>query len=118
MAKAPPLGTRIRKLRLKADITLREMARRVGVSAAHMSDVEHGRRMPSDEVLQRIASELKSVGATYEGLRLLKPQLEDDLEEWVSKSSEVRQLFRMAKDSGLSAREMMDRIRDGLKEDS
>lgn len=117
MPKGPPLGATIRKLRLKADITLRELARRVEISASHLSDIEHGRRMPSDEALQRIANELAEVGASYDDLRLLKPQLEDDLEAWVTSSSEVRQLFRVAKDSGLTAREMMARIREGLNGD-
>ena len=38
------------------DISLRELAKRVDVSAPFMSDVELGRRYPGDEVLTRIAS--------------------------------------------------------------
>ena len=52
MPKGISLGDTIRKLRLRAGLTLREMARRVGVSASHQSDIEHGRRMPSDGVFR------------------------------------------------------------------
>lgn len=111
MVPSATLGRTIRKLRLKAEITLRELARRVKVSAAHMSDVEKERRMPSDDLLRRIAEELAHVGAEYEELRLLKPRIEDDLERWYAQDREVRALFREAKDSGLSAKDMLAGLR-------
>ena len=54
------LGERIRELREGFDLSLREFARKLGVSAAFVSDMELGRRFPSDELLQRIARELKT----------------------------------------------------------
>src|SRR5690242_16713005 len=54
------LGQRIRELRDEHDISLRELARTVGVSAAFMSDVELGRRYPTDEILGRIAKKLRT----------------------------------------------------------
>jgi transcriptional regulator with XRE-family HTH domain len=60
------LGDVIRQLRDKADISLRELARKVAVSAPFMSDVELGRRYPSDKTLQQIAEEL---GTTFEYLK-------------------------------------------------
>ena len=117
MPKGTSLGATIRKLRLRAGLTLREMARRVGVSAPHQSDIEHGRRMPSDPVLQKIAHELAEVGGTYERLRLLKPQLEKDLDKWVSTDRDLRQLLREWKDSGVSGRKLLKRYREGLSGD-
>lgn len=52
------LGERIRELREEKDISLREFAKKLGVSPAFLSDIELGRRFPSDEVLTRIAKEL------------------------------------------------------------
>ena len=49
------LGQKIRELRDKADLSLRELATKVGVSAPFLSDIELGRRMPSDEVIERLA---------------------------------------------------------------
>jgi transcriptional regulator with XRE-family HTH domain len=54
------LGHRIRELRETAGMTLRELAREVGVSAAFLSDIEHGKRYPSTDVLIRIAGRLKT----------------------------------------------------------
>jgi transcriptional regulator with XRE-family HTH domain len=50
------LGQRIRELREERDISLREFARRLdGLSAAHVSDIELGRRFPSEDVLLKMA---------------------------------------------------------------
>jgi transcriptional regulator with XRE-family HTH domain len=53
-----PLGERIRELREKKDISVRELAKKISVSAPFLSDVELGRRHPSDDVLATIAAEL------------------------------------------------------------
>jgi transcriptional regulator with XRE-family HTH domain len=53
------LGELLRDLRGRADLSLRELARSVDVSAPFLSDVELGRRYPSDEVLTRLAKALK-----------------------------------------------------------
>ncbi len=57
---AVTLGEMIRNLRDKADLSLRELAKQVEVSAPFMSDVELGRRYPGDDVLARIATCLKA----------------------------------------------------------
>lgn len=54
------MGERIRELREQLDISVRELAKKVGKSAAFMSDVELGRRHPSDSVLADIARRLRT----------------------------------------------------------
>lgn len=54
------LGERIRELRQAADKSLRELAREVSVSAAFLSDIELGKRYPSDDVLEEIAKRLRT----------------------------------------------------------
>ena len=50
------LGGRIRELREEKDFSLREFAKKVGgISAAHISDIELGKRFPSDALLRKIA---------------------------------------------------------------
>lgn len=54
------LGDRLRELRDASDLSLRELARKLGdVSAAHLSDIEFGRRFPSDELLAKLAKFFK-----------------------------------------------------------
>lgn len=52
------LGERIRELREHKDLSLRELAKAVGTSAAFLSDVELGRRHPSPPVLKDLAKRL------------------------------------------------------------
>ena len=53
------LGARLREARLRQDIGVRELARRVGVSPAHISQIEKGKADPSATTLFAIASELR-----------------------------------------------------------
>jgi len=49
------LGDRLRQLREERDLSLRELAKHLGeVTAAHLSDIEFGRRYPSDELLAKM----------------------------------------------------------------
>jgi transcriptional regulator with XRE-family HTH domain len=59
------LGQHMRDLREKNDLSLRELAKKVGVSAAFLSDIELGRRHPSEKVMAAIADAL---GTTAEKL--------------------------------------------------
>jgi transcriptional regulator with XRE-family HTH domain len=60
-----PIGQQLRRARIAAGLSLREMARRVDVSASFISQVELGRTMPSVGTLYAIASEL---GVSLDGL--------------------------------------------------
>lgn len=53
------LGEIIRHRREQSGFSIRELARRSDVSAPFLSDIELGRRFPSDEVLARFAKLFK-----------------------------------------------------------
>ena len=54
------LGEKLRQLRDKEDLSLRELAKHLGdVTAAHLSDIEFGRRFPSDDLLRKLAGFFK-----------------------------------------------------------
>jgi transcriptional regulator with XRE-family HTH domain len=98
---SPTLGTEIRRLRTASGTTLRGFARAVGVSAPHLSDIEHDRRRPSKDLLKKIVGELQAVGATHAGLDRLDTRFENDLQEWAAATPGVRLLLRTVKESGL-----------------
>jgi transcriptional regulator with XRE-family HTH domain len=52
------LGQRLRELRDKADLSVRELAKRIGVSSPFISDIELGRRFPSEEILAKLGGAL------------------------------------------------------------
>jgi transcriptional regulator with XRE-family HTH domain len=71
------LGTFIRRTRDEKDISLREFARRLGISAAFASDIELGRRFPSEDMLEKVAEVLDSELTTLRKLDTRAPV--DDL---------------------------------------
>jgi transcriptional regulator with XRE-family HTH domain len=57
-SEVPPLGERIRAERLRRDLSLRALAREVGVSASMISQIETGKSRPSVSTLYAITSVL------------------------------------------------------------
>ncbi|HEV7825349.1 MAG TPA: helix-turn-helix transcriptional regulator [Mycobacteriales bacterium] len=59
MSALGDLGEYIREQRMKAQVSLRQLAEQAGVSNPYLSQIERGLRKPSAEVLQQIAAALK-----------------------------------------------------------
>lgn len=57
---AAQVGARFRALREERGLTLREVARRAGFSAAYVSDVELGRRGCKSTLIQKLINALKN----------------------------------------------------------
>ena len=56
-SKQEPIGDVLRSRRVETlKKGLREMARILGIAPAHMTDIEKGRRTPSEDLLKRIAT--------------------------------------------------------------
>jgi transcriptional regulator with XRE-family HTH domain len=61
LTRMKSLGERIRELRDEKDLSLRELCKKAGdISPAFLSDIELGRRHPSEEVLRAIAKALSA----------------------------------------------------------
>jgi transcriptional regulator with XRE-family HTH domain len=52
-------GATLRKTRERAGISLRRIAEATGISPTYLSDVEHGRRMPSREIIGKLAEAME-----------------------------------------------------------
>ncbi|HYJ34216.1 MAG TPA: helix-turn-helix domain-containing protein [Candidatus Binatia bacterium] len=102
----PYLGEEIRRLRLKADYTLRGLALDVGVSAAHMSDIEHNRRRPSEKLLRKIADKLRKAGATYDSLERLLSGIDVKTREWAASTPGARTLLRRLREAEVDPEEI------------
>ncbi len=55
---AKKLGTRIRELRKKEKVTSEKFAYENGISKGYLSDIENGKRLPTLEMLDKIAKAL------------------------------------------------------------
>jgi transcriptional regulator with XRE-family HTH domain len=110
------LGQRVRELREEADLSLRELAKRVGdngVSAAFLSDVELGRRHPSEKMLPNLAKALKTTSSELQKYDTSAPVQE--MRERVAQDPvyglAFRQLLKLPKDELLKLAEQQRRKR-------
>ena len=103
------LGERIRELREKRDLSLRELATRIKVSAAFMSDVELGRRQPSDKHMLAVAHAL---GTTLEDLQQFdtRPPLREFRRATLT-NPEYSYAFRQMLDKKISSKDLLDFIK-------
>src|SRR5438874_13169256 len=99
------LGERIRELRESLDLSLRELAEKIDVSAAFMSDVELGRRYPSENVLRDIA---KSLGTSVEDLQKYDTRAPvEDLKRLASSNPAYGLAFRTIVEKNINAEDLL-----------
>ena len=109
------IGERIRQLREEKDISLRELAKTIGVSPAFLSDVELGRRNPSDKHLDAIARGLSTV---LDDLRAYDTRLPmRDLRRMAMSDPQYGFAFRQLIDRNISPQELLDFIKEQRKAD-
>ena len=103
------LGERIRELREERDLSLRELATKIEVSAAFMSDVELGRRHPSDKHMVAVA---RALGTSLEDLQQFdtRPPLREFRRATLS-NPEYGLAFRQMLDKKISSEELLEFIR-------
>lgn len=102
------LGGYIRQRRIARHLSVRDFAKRSGLSPAHVSDIELGRRHPSEAALGRIA---RGLGVNTAELRASdsRPPLED-----IRRMADSDPLFSAALramiDSDMSGGQLLDLI--------
>jgi transcriptional regulator with XRE-family HTH domain len=102
------LGRRIRELREAKDLSLRVLAKKIGVSAAFLSDVELERRYPSEDKLVLLAAEL---GAPLEELRRFDTRVPvKALQEASRRNPAVGAALRSILKSGISFDELSELV--------
>jgi len=100
------LGERIRELREQNDLSLREFAKKLGgLSAPFLSDVELGRRHPSDKVFADMA---RVLGTTAEDLRKYDTRAPvEDIKRLATRNPAYGLAFRRVLDKNVSAEDLM-----------
>lgn len=98
-------GEFVRQRRDERDLSLREFAKKIDCSPAFVSDVELGRRYPSDEVLAMIA---KVLGTTIDELKKhdTRPPTEE-LKRQIALNPRYALAFRTLADSKVSPDEII-----------
>jgi transcriptional regulator with XRE-family HTH domain len=103
------IGPFIRKRRDELDLSLRELAKKLDCSPAFISDIELGRRHPSDKVLIEIAKILK---VTVEEMRAMDVRAPiDEIKRITQDDPTFALAFRTVIDKNISANELLEFVR-------
>lgn len=106
-------GERIRELRDEKDVSLRELAKKLDVSAAFLSDIELGRRYPSDKVLVKIS---EALGVTNEDLKSYDTRAPiEDLKRLTNANPQYGFALRQVVDKNISAEDLIKFVEDKSK---
>jgi transcriptional regulator with XRE-family HTH domain len=99
------LGDRIRELRDEKDLSLREFAKKLGCSAPFLSDIELGRRYPSEKLLVEIA---RNLGVTVDALKAhdVRPPVEK-MKERIAADPRYALAFRKVIDQDFTPEELI-----------
>jgi transcriptional regulator with XRE-family HTH domain len=99
------LGQRMRELREEKNVSLRELARKIRVSAPFLSDVELGRRYPTDKIVASIAEALE---VPLDNLRAYdtRPPIED-FKRLASSNPQYAFAFRQVMDKKISPEDLI-----------
>lgn len=108
------LGQRIRELREEKDLSLRELASKIEVSAAFLSDVELGRRYPSDKHLLAL---VRALDTSLEDLQQhdTRPPLQE-FRRMTHSDPEYGFALRQVMDKKISSKELLDFIKQRGKQ--
>ena len=96
-------GELLKELRLKHNLSIREAARKAGISAPYFSDMEHGRKSaPSREVLRKVIEVLgldkDEAESLYDYAGKAQNTIPYDLPEYIMDRDYVAAALRTAKD--------------------
>lgn len=94
-------GSYLRKIREEKNISLRELAKKINVSGAFLSDIELGRRFPATDKIELLAVEL---GVSLEELQ--KYDFRDEAEQ-------IRKMMFSDPQAGMAFRTLKAKIQGG-----
>lgn len=102
------LGELIRRRRQELDLSLRDLAARLkkGATPPYLSDIELGRRYPSDELLARLAVALETPLDVLKAADTRPPV--DDLRRLSEKDAQLGFALRKAVEQGLTGEQLLD----------
>tara|TARA_B100000787_G_scaffold155824_1_gene131569 strand:- start:378 stop:1496 length:1119 start_codon:yes stop_codon:yes gene_type:complete len=97
-------GTYIRELRIKSEIGQRELAKKIGIAASYLNDIEKNKRTaPKLIIIKKISLILKAELDLLNDLAAnSKGSLAPDISDYIEKNPNIVSLIRAAKNNNLS----------------
>jgi len=99
------LGEQVREARVGAGLTLRELARQLSRAPSYINDIEHDRRVPSEEVLADIANALNLDAGD---LLTSAGRVSSDAVAYMQRTPQAGVLFRKMSGANLAGKDLDD----------
>lgn len=103
------LGDIIREARIAKERSLRDLAKALEITPSYLSDIENDRRVPSEDVLGKIA---KLLGLDHDVLMAQAGRFGDEAERYMKRHPTAGVLFRKISDHNLPEPELRKLIRE------
>ena len=97
------LGEQIHDARIEHKLSLRGLAGKIERAPSYINDIEHGRRIPSEEVLARIATELN---LNIDLLLAAAGRVSGGSQSYLQENPTAGVLFRRVSDAALSHQDL------------
>lgn len=96
---AQSFGAQIAEARKASGRSLRDLAGAIGRSPSYLNDIEHGRRVPSSDVVSELA---EALGLDRDSLMAAAGRVGDGAEEYLRSNPNAGVLLRKVSKAGLS----------------
>ena len=90
------LGETVQAARIRADLSLRDLAKMMSVSPSNLSDIENDRRTPSEEVLSELAKQLH---IDFDDVMALAGRFGEKADRYLKRQPMAGVLFRRLSDA-------------------
>jgi transcriptional regulator with XRE-family HTH domain len=102
------LGDVVHDARKSAGFSLRELAERVGINHAYVSDIENDRRVPSERVLRALANQL---GLDFDDLMARAGRFGEEADRYIRRHPLLGALIRLITERNLGDESLAKLIR-------
>ena len=109
-------GSYIRSLRIKNEIGQRELAKKIGLAASYLNDIEKNKRSaPKNDIIKKLSLILKvDLNLLNDLAGISKKTLPPDILDYIEKNPEIISLLRSAKNNNLKSAEFEKVIEERL----
>ncbi|MGK3962059.1 helix-turn-helix domain-containing protein [Sorangium sp. So ce118] len=102
------LGEVLREARVQADLSLRDLAKKLSITPSYISDIENDRRVPSEEVLRGLAN---TFNLDFDHLMALAGRVGDQAERYLKHHPTAGVLFRRISDKRLPEEDLQKLVK-------
>ena len=103
-------GSRVRELRINRNIGQRELAKKIGIAASYLNDIEkEKRKAPKNEIIKKISTVLRiNINELNDLAGISKGSLAPDITEYIENNPRIVSLIRSFKENNIDEKQIKE----------